>query len=169
MNAPRLAIFPGSFDPLTVGHVDLIRRAAHLFDRLVVAVLINPHKQSLFSVEERLAHIRAVAAELPEADRIEADAFEGLLVHYAQRRDACAVVRGLRNSADFDYEQPMAAMNAHLAPSIDTVCLVGAGRLAHISSRLVKEVASLGGSIDGLVPASVAEPLMARLGQKRRT
>ena len=94
MNAPRLAIFPGSFDPLTVGHVDLIRRAAHLFDRLVVAVLINPHKQSLFSVEERLAHIRAVAAELPEADRVEADAFEGLLVHYAQRRDACAVVRG---------------------------------------------------------------------------
>ena len=163
----HLAIFPGSFDPLTTGHVDLIRRSAQLFDRLVVAVLVNPQKESLFTVDERLTHIRQVAEQLPEADRIEADAFEGLLVDYAVRREACAVIRGLRNGADFDYEQPMAGMNAHLAPTIETVCLIASGRLAHVSSRLVKEVAALGGPIEGLVPASVGEHLLARLGQER--
>lgn len=156
-------MFPGSFDPITSGHVDLIERAARLFDRVVVAILVNPAKQSLFTVEERAAMIREACAERCADGQVEVDAFEGLLVDHARRHGAVAVVRGLRNAGDFDYEQPMIAMNAHLAPSVDTVCLLASARCAHISSRLVKEVASLGGSVTGLVPPAVEARLLERV------
>ena len=123
MPSSRIAIFPGSFDPLTNGHLDLIRRAARLFDRVVVAVLMNPEKKNLFTVQERVAMIGEACLVLPESDRISADSFEGLLVHYASNKGACAIIRGLRSGADLDYEKPMASMNAHLAPGVDTVFL----------------------------------------------
>lgn len=169
MPPSRIAIFPGSFDPLTNGHVDLIRRASHLFDRVIVAVLVNPDKRTLFAADERVAMILESCAGIAPPGRIEADTFEGLLVDYAASQGACAVIRGLRSGVDFEYERPMASMNAHLAPDIETVCLFSADQYAHLSSRLVKEVASLGGSIDGLVPQAVAPRLIARLkGTKAR-
>ena len=163
MPSPRIAILPGSFDPLTNGHVDLIQRAARLFDRVVVAVLVNPDKQSLFTAEERVAMIGEVCIVLPESDRVVVDAFKGLLVRYATDQKACAIVRGLRSGVDLDYERPMASMNAHLAPGIDTVFLGASDQYAHISSRLVREVASYGVSVDTLVPPLIASRLTAHL------
>lgn len=160
MSDSRIALFPGSFDPITSGHVDLIRRATRLFDRVVVAVLVNPAKAGLFSIDERVDLLREVCADM---QRVEIDSFSGLVVDYAQRIGAVAIVRGLRNATDFDYEQPMIAMNAHLAPMVDSVCLLAAPAYAHISSRLVKEVATLGGSVTGLVPTAVETALLARV------
>ena len=131
MSTPRIAVFPGSFDPITNGHLDLIARAARLFDEVVVAILINPNKQSLFELHERRRQIEEACARVQGTVRV--DAFEGLVVEYARRIGAVALVRGLRNGADFDYEQPMVAMNAHLAPSVDTVCLLASASVAHIS------------------------------------
>jgi pantetheine-phosphate adenylyltransferase len=167
MPPSRIAILPGSFDPLTNGHVDLIRRAARLFDRVVVAVLVNPDKQGLFAPEERVAMIGEVCIVLPESDRIEVDAFKGLLVHYAMGKRACAIVRGLRSGVDLDYERPMASMNANLAPGIDTVFLAASDQYAHISSRLVKEVASHGVSVESLVPPLISARLIAHLAGRR--
>lgn len=166
MSQPRIALFPGSFDPLTNGHIDLIQRATRLFDRVVVAILINPDKRGLFPVEERVALIQDVCAGLPEADRIDVDAFEGLLAHYASVRKASAIVRGLRSGMDLEYERPMASMNARLAPHVETVFLAASGQYAHLSSSLVKEVASYGASVEGLVPAVVAARLAARFAGK---
>jgi pantetheine-phosphate adenylyltransferase len=167
MPASRIAIFPGSFDPLTNGHVDLIRRAARLFDRLLVAVLVNPDKKSLFTPEERVAMIGETCIVLPESDRIRVESFTGLLVHYAASKGACAVIRGLRSSADLDYETPMASMNAHLAPALETIFMTASSRYAHISSRLVKEVASYGVAVDDLVPPLVAARLKAHQSASR--
>lgn len=169
MASARLALFPGSFDPVTVGHLDLIIRAARLFDRVLVGVLVNPAKQSLFTADERLDMIRQACAGTSAASQVEVASFEGLLVDFAGRVGAVAVIRGLRNGADFDYEQPMIAMNRHLAPSIESVCLVASPESAHISSRLVKEVAAFGGSITGMVPAAVEAQLHARLKGKGRS
>jgi pantetheine-phosphate adenylyltransferase len=167
MPLSRIAIFPGSFDPLTLGHLDLIERAVRLFDQVIVAVLINPDKRSLFDADERVAMIADACAGVTDGNRIKAEAFEGLLVNFATAKGACAVVRGLRSGLDFDYERPMASMNAHLAPGIDTVFLAATGRYAHISSSLVKDVASHGGSVDGLVPAAIATRLVSRLSSVR--
>lgn len=156
---PRVAICPGSFDPLTIGHVDLVRRARGLFDRVIVAILVNEEKRPLLPQEERVSLARAVFADLPG---VEVETFDGLLADYAARRDASAVVRGLRSAADFDYELPMALMNRRLQPSHDTVFLAPAPDLAYVSSRLVKEIWRLGGDVSGLVPAPVAERLRAR-------
>jgi pantetheine-phosphate adenylyltransferase len=158
--SPRLAVFPGSFDPLTNGHVDVIERAARLFDQVVVAVLVNPAKVPLFSVEERLACIREAFANRAS---IQADRFDGLLVEYARRRHAVAIIRGLRRAGDFDYEVQMTDMNRHLEPDVETVLLVPSPQVAFISSSLVREIAALGGSVDGLVP----EPVVARLQRRR--
>lgn len=163
MSQPRIALFPGSFDPITEGHLDLIRRATRLFDRVIVTVLVNPAKQTMFSAEERVDLIREVSAGIGGGGQVEVDAFGGLLVDYAQQVGAVAIVRGLRSATDFEYEQPMIAMNAHLAPGVETVCLLASGTYAHISSRLVKEVASLGGIITGMVPPVVEARLQARL------
>jgi pantetheine-phosphate adenylyltransferase len=155
----RIAICPGSFDPMTMGHVDIIDRAARLFDRVVVAVAINQDKQALFSLDERVAIAREVFRLQP---MVEVDTFEGLLVDYAQRRQASVIIRGLRAVSDFEYEFQMALMNRHLAPSIETTFLMPAEQYTYISSRLIKEVFALGGSIEGLVPPIVEDRLRSR-------
>jgi len=154
----RLAICPGSFDPLTVGHVDLVERAAALFDRVVVAILVNSDKSPLFTQAERVAIVREVFAPVKNVD---VEAFDGLLVDYADRRGAVAIVRGLRSATDTDYELSMSLMNRHLKPSVDTVFLPTAASVAHVSSRLVKEVWRLGGDVRGLVPPAVEARLRA--------
>jgi pantetheine-phosphate adenylyltransferase len=150
----RLAIFPGSFDPLTNGHVDLILRSAHLFERIVVAVLINAEKEPLFTTTERVEIIREVFHEYPN---VEVDSFAGLLVEYARQRRASAIVRGLRAVSDFEYEFQMALMNRHLEPSLETVFMMPAEQYTFVSSRLIKEVFKLGGEVRGLVPAQVEQ------------
>jgi pantetheine-phosphate adenylyltransferase len=154
-------VCPGSFDPLTNGHVEMIARASRLFDRLIVAVLDNPAKQAWFTVDERTAMLRDVLGALPDGRHIEVDAFNGLLVDYVKRRGAAAVVRGLRTVNEFADESQMALMNRHLS-GCETVFLVSGPAVAYISSRLVKEVAALGGPLDGLVPQAVAARLMGR-------
>ena len=154
----RLAICPGSFDPLTVGHVDLVERAAALFDRVVVAILVNSDKSPLFTQAERVAIVREVFAPVKNVD---VEAFDGLLVDYADRRGAVAIVRGLRSASDTDYELSMSLMNRHLKPSVDSVFLPTAASVAHVSSRLVKEVWRLGGDVGGLVPPVVEARLRA--------
>ncbi len=158
-NNPRLAVYPGSFDPLTNGHVDVVERAAKLFDRVVVAVLNNSSKQPMFRVDERLAIIRDAFAGRPEID---AEAFDGLLVDYARRRQASAIVRGMRGGSDFDYEWQMALMNRHLEPAIDTIFLVPSERFTYVSATLVREIAANGGSLTGLVPSAVEARLASR-------
>ena len=161
-----LAIYPGTFDPITLGHLDLAHRAARVFDRLIVAVYAGGEKaEGLFSLEERLALARE--ALIPEAGagaNIVVDSFSGLTVEYARAMGAETIVRGLRAVSDFEYEFKLAHMNDHLAPEIEVVCLVASARHSFISSSLIREVAALGGDIDGLVPAHVAEALRARFG-----
>ena len=159
----RLAICPGSFDPLTLGHVDLVRRAALLFDRVVVAILVNAEKTPLLPQAERVELARAVFGAVAG---VEVDTFDGLVVDYATRRGAVAIVRGLRSAADVEYELPMTLMNRHLRPSLETVFLPTAMELGHISSRLVKEVWRLGGDISGLVPSAVEARLRDRRVQR---
>jgi pantetheine-phosphate adenylyltransferase len=155
---PRIAVYPGSFDPLTNGHVDIIRRGARLFDRVIVAVLVNANKHPWLSPEERIAIVRETFGD---ESRIEAEAFDGLLVDFMVSRRARVIVKGLRNVADFDYELPMTRMNRHLAPDVETVFLMPDERFAYLSSRMLKEVASLGGSVEGLVPV----PVLSRLAR----
>ncbi len=152
----RLAIYPGTFDPLTNGHVDIIQRGAVLFDRIVVAILTNPAKSPLFSVTERVEMLREVFQSQP---RVEVDTFEGLLVQYAERRRANVIVRGLRAISDFESEMQMALMNRRLSSTIETVLMMPTESYTYLSSRLVKEVFALGGSIQGLVPETVERRL----------
>ncbi|GJG88487.1 phosphopantetheine adenylyltransferase [Gemmatimonadetes bacterium T265] len=159
---PRTAVFAGSFDPVTRGHVDLVRRAAALFDHVVVAVAVNSGKQPLFSLEERAELVRgALAAEGIAAD---VAGLDGLLVAFARGVGATFLVRGVRSVADFEYEQQMARMNRHIAPAIDTVFLAPAPELAWVSSTLVREVARLGERVDALVTPNVADALRAKFG-----
>ncbi len=155
---PRIAVYPGSFDPLTNGHVDIILRGARLFDRIIVSVLRNAEKRPLFSVPERLTIIRDVFRDEPN---VEADAFDGLLVDYVRRRHASVIVRGLRAVSDFEYEMQMALMNRHLFGDAETVFMMPAEQYTYVSSKLIREVAALGGSVAGLVPASVEARLTA--------
>lgn len=158
--SPRLAVVAGSFDPLTSGHVDLVERALALFSRVVVAVLVNPAKQPLFGIDERLEMIQEVAEA--RGWSLDIDAFEGLLADYVRRRGACAVVRGLRTAGEFSHEWPVALMNRHLEASCETVFVVPGATVAHVSSSLVREIASLEGPLDGLVPDTVAVRLVRR-------
>ena len=155
----RIAIYPGSFDPPTKGHEDLIRRSLTLADMVVVAVAVNPNKQPLFSVEERLEMLRAAVGDDP---RVSFEAFEGLLVEFARRVGASMVVRGLRAVSDFEYEFQMALMNRQLHPSLETVFLVPAVALTYLSSSLVREVARYGGDVSALVSPAVAKALARR-------
>jgi len=148
----RVAVYPGSFDPITNGHVDIIQRGARLFDRIIVAILVNPDKQPLFSREERLEMAREVFASEP---KVEVDAFEGLLIDFARHRRASVIVRGLRAVSDFEYEFQMALMNRRLAADIETVFMMPAEAYTYTSSRLIREVFALGGPITGLVPELV--------------
>ena len=147
-----VAIYPGSFDPLTNGHVDIIQRGSRFFDRIVVAVLINQEKAPLFTVSERVEIAREVFRNWTN---VEVDTFDGLLVEYARRRHASVIVRGLRAVSDFEYEMQMALMNRRLSPEVETVFMMPAEPYTYVSSRLVKEVVALGGSVHGLVPDSV--------------
>ena len=161
----RIAVYPGSFDPLTNGHIDIIARGARLFDRVIVALLVNAEKRPLFSVEERTGFIQEAFKDTPN---VEVDAFEGLLADYVLRRGAAAIVKGLRTVSDFDYEMQMALMNRHLCPAVETVFMMPAEQYSFLSSRLVKEVAALGGSVHGLVPVTVETQLMARRGAAKK-
>ncbi len=158
----RIAIYPGSFDPPTRGHEDLIRRALTMVDRLIVAVAINPSKEPLFTVEQRLAMLAEVTDHDP---RIEYASFHGLLADFARERDATIVVRGLRAVSDFEYEFQMAMMNRKLHGSLETVFLVPAVDLTYLSSSLVRTAARFGGNLDGLVHPSVAAALATRYGR----
>lgn len=160
----RLAIYPGSFDPPTLGHLDVIERASRLFDKLVVAVGVNSAKTPLLSAEERLQALRDCTAHLAN---VEVEAFSGLLVEYAAQRQARVIVRGLRATADFEYEFQMAMVNRRLAGEIETVFLVTKWEHSYLSSSIVREVALLGGDYGGLVPepvASVVAEALARRG-----
>ena len=150
------AIYPGSFDPLTMGHVDIIQRGSRLFERIVVAVLINADKSPLFSVHERVEIAREV---FRDRTNVEVDTFDGLLVDYARRRQANVIVRGLRAVSDFEYEMQMALMNRRLNTEVETVFMMPAEPYTYVSSRLVKEVVALGGSVKGIVPEIVERRL----------
>jgi pantetheine-phosphate adenylyltransferase len=160
----RRAIYPGSFDPVTNGHLDIIERGAKLFDEIVIAILVNPEKKALFTVEER-REILEEALPLVKSDgcAIRVDSFEGLLMRYAVEQKADAVVRGIRAISDYEYELQMALMNRRQEPRIETVFMMAAEEYSYVSSRLVKEVFSLGGTIEGLVPASVEERMRLKL------
>ncbi len=155
-----IAIYPGSFDPITNGHLDLVERASKLFDRLIVAILCNDEKEPLFSVEERVEMLREV---LRGYGNVDVDHFEGLLVDYAAARGASVLLRGIRAISDYEKELQMALMNRRLRPEIETLFLMSSEAHSFISSRLVKEVFSLGGNIAGLVPPSVEGRLRRRL------
>jgi pantetheine-phosphate adenylyltransferase len=159
------AIYPGSFDPITNGHLDLIVRGCCLFDKLIVAILRNETKQPLFSVEERTEMLREVVDRYPN---VAVDSFEGLLVDYAAENGATVLLRGIRAISDYEYELQMALMNRRLRPDIETVFMMASEAHSFVSSRLVKEVFGLGGNIEGLVPPSVEIRLRKRFGRSER-
>ena len=164
LHHPRIAIYPGSFDPLTSGHVDIIERGARIFDSIIVAILANVEKKPLFTENERVSIIRDV---FKQTTNVQVETFDGLLVDYAQRKKASVLVRGLRAVSDFEYEFQMALMNRHLAPGIETVFMMPDEKYTYISSRLIKEVFMLGGAIDGLVPPIVEDKLKRKQAGKK--
>ena len=160
----RRAIYPGSFDPVTNGHLDIIERGCKLFDEIIIAILVNPEKLPFFTIEERRKMLSEVTAEISQGGcRLLVEDFQGLLVDYAMRRQADAIVRGIRAISDYEYELQMALMNRRLEPRIETVFMMPAEAYSYVSSRLVKEVFQLGGPIDGLVPASVEVRMREKL------
>jgi pantetheine-phosphate adenylyltransferase len=159
----RIAVYPGTFDPVTYGHLDLVERGRKHVDRLVLAILRNEDKQPMFSVEERMDFLREAVGAW---DNVVVDAFDGLLVDYAKRTGATLILRGLRAVSDFEYELQMAMMNRRLAPDLETAFLMPNEAWSYVSSRLVREVARLGGDVSGLVPPNVAAALAERLGKK---
>lgn len=164
----RTVVYPGSFDPITNGHLDLVHRAAKLFDRVIVAVALNDSKHPLFTLEERVSLVRHALRTIPNA---RVDAFEGLLVNYVHDQNAEAVIRGLRAVSDFEFEFQLALMNRKLAPHVETIFMMPKETYTFLSSRMVKEIAALGGDISGFVPANVRSALLDKLGsngQNRR-
>jgi pantetheine-phosphate adenylyltransferase len=157
---PVKALYPGTFDPPTNGHVDLIQRGSKIFDQLTVAILINPVKNPLFTVEERVEMLAEVTSTLPN---VSVATFDGLMVDFARRQGANAVLRGIRAISDYEHEFQMALMNRRLAPEVETVFLQPAGRYSFVSSRMVKEVFSFGGDVSGLVPPNVLKRLRERI------
>jgi pantetheine-phosphate adenylyltransferase len=155
----RIAVYPGTFDPITNGHLDILGRALALFDRVIVTIAVNQRKQPLFTVDERIGFIRAAMTALGHDHRLDYTSFDGLLVDFARDKGATVIVRGLRALADFEYEFQFAHMNRRLAPGIDSVFLMTDERNHYVSSSLVKEVASLGGDVTGLVPPDVQRAL----------
>jgi pantetheine-phosphate adenylyltransferase len=160
----RTAIYPGSFDPLTNGHLDVIQRAAKLFDRVIVAVAQNDSKQPLFTLTERLALVKAAIKHLPH---VEADSFDGLLIEYAARQKAQAVVRGLRAVSDFEFEFQLALMNRKLDESVEAIFMMPKDTYTFLSSRIVKEIARLGGDVSSFVPPHVQTALIRKLKPRK--
>ncbi|HTS15990.1 MAG TPA: pantetheine-phosphate adenylyltransferase [Verrucomicrobiae bacterium] len=157
----KIAVYPGSFDPITNGHLDIVRRAAQVFDRVIVAVAIDSEKKPLFSVQER----RQMASEAVKGLRnVSVDEFKGLLINYARRKRATAIVRGLRAVSDFEFEFQLALMNRKLDPSIETIFLMTKDEYTFISSRLVKEIGELGGKVSNFVPRGVERAMRHRFG-----
>ena len=157
---PVKALYPGTFDPPTNGHVDLIQRGSKLFDHLTVAILVNPVKNLLFTVDERVEMLKEATAGI---GNVSVATFDGMMVNFARQQGASAVLRGIRAISDYEYEFQMALMNRRLAPEIETVFLQPAGRYSFVSSRMVKEVFSFGGDVSGLVPPNVLKRLRARI------
>jgi pantetheine-phosphate adenylyltransferase len=159
------AVYPGTFDPITNGHLDILSRGGRMFDRIIVAILRNPDKDPLFPLKERAEILKSVVSRWPN---VEVDSFDGLLVEFARARGAQVIVRGLRALSDFEYEFQMTLMNQRLEPGIQTVFMMPSETYSYVSSRLVKEVARLGGDVTGLVPAEVAEQLKKRFALRAR-
>lgn len=164
VTARRIAVYSGTFDPLTLGHEDVVRRAAGLFDELVLAVAVAHHKKTLFSLDERITMARAALAGLPN---VRVEPFDGLIMDFCREQGACAVLRGVRNVTDFDYEAQMAAMNRKLLPTVETVFLLPQAELQCISSTLVREISKLGGDVAAMVSAPVAAELTRLHGPAR--
>jgi pantetheine-phosphate adenylyltransferase len=160
----KLAVYPGSFDPITNGHLDLLERGLKIFDQIVIAIATNPAKKPVFSLEERLELIRLSLADHPLRHKMRVDAFGGLLVEYVKKVEAHAILRGLRAISDFEYEFQMALMNRKLSNEIETLYLMTGMRWIYISSRIIKEVVASGGCVTGLVPEPVEKALVERLG-----
>ena len=161
----RTGVYPGTFDPITLGHIDIIRRATHLVDRLVIGVTTNPSKSPMFTVEERLAMVERETAAVKDGAALSVVAFDSLLMDFAETQGASMIVRGLRAVADFEYEYQMAGMNQQLNSDIETVFLMADVSLQPFASRLVKEIARYGGAIDKFVPPAVAADVAAHLGR----
>lgn len=160
----KIAIYPGSFDPMTNGHLDIIERSAKMVDKLYVSVLINSAKNALFSIDERVSMIKEMTAHLPN---VEVTSFEGLLVDYAKQMNASIIVRGLRAVTDFEYELQIAQTNRIINPDVDTIFLTTSLAYSYLSSTIVKEVASYGGDISNFVPKQIEDALFAKLNLKR--
>jgi len=156
----KIALYPGTFDPVTNGHIDIIERCSKLFDQVIVAILLNPDKSPLFTVEERVSMLKQVARH--RFRNVKVDTFDGLLVEYAMKMDATVIVRGIRAISDYEYELQMALMNRRLEPRIETVFMLPAEAFSYLSSKLIREIFDLGGSVKGLVPDIVERRLCAK-------
>jgi pantetheine-phosphate adenylyltransferase len=163
----RRAIYPGSFDPVTNGHLDIIERGCKLFDEIIISILVNPEKQPFFTVEERRAMLGEVLEHIDRKScTLRVESFSGLLVQYAVAKQADVIVRGIRAISDYEYELQMALMNRRLEPNIETVFMMPAESYSYVSSRLVKEVFQLGGAVEGLVPPLVERRMKEKIGQR---
>ncbi|MFI5176039.1 MAG: pantetheine-phosphate adenylyltransferase [Terriglobia bacterium] len=156
----KIALYPGTFDPVTNGHIDIIERCSKLFDEVIVAILLNPDKDPLFTVKERVAMLKTVARN--RFGNVTVDTFDGLLVEYAVKKKATVIVRGIRAISDYEYELQMALMNRRLEPRIETVFMLPAESFSYLSSKLIREIFVLGGSVRGLVPEIVEQRLLAK-------
>ncbi|MBI4640850.1 MAG: pantetheine-phosphate adenylyltransferase [Candidatus Tectomicrobia bacterium] len=161
----KIAVYPGTFDPVTSGHVDLIRRGAAVFDKLIVAIGINPNKRTLFTLEERMELIRRVMSDL---NNLEVDSFRSLLVDYVRARQATVIIKGVRVISDLEYELQMANMNRKMAPDVETVLMLPSEEYSFVSSSIVREIASFGGSVKGLVPELVEMELKKKFANMRK-
>lgn len=156
----KIAIYPGSFDPVTLGHLDIIRRASIMFDRLIVAVMHNQNKKPAFSAEERVGFLKRTTADLPN---VEVESFGGLLADYAKQKNACVIVKGLRAVSDFEYEFQMALANRKLNPDLDTVFLMTSAEYMYLSSSIVKDIAVHGGGVADFVPEGIMQDIVRRI------
>ena len=156
----KIAVYPGSFDPITNGHLDIIKRASKVFDKVIVSILVNSSKTPCFEMEERRALIERVMGDLPN---VEVDCFEGLLVNYVRKKGAHVIIKGLRAISDFEYEFQMALANTKIAPDIETLFMMTNQEYSYLSSSIVKELASLGGSLEGLVPDEIMQDIIDKV------
>lgn len=156
----NIAVYPGSFDPVTNGHIDIIKRASGIFDRVIVGILNNDNKEPIFSVEERIKFLKKSTRDIKN---VEIDSFSGLLVNYLKEKDSKVIIKGLRAVSDFEYEFQMALMNNKLAPEIETLFMMTSSKYSYLSSSIVKEVARLGGSLDDLVPKEIMEDIYNKI------